>query len=324
MFFFMLATAALPLFIWFTARHTPQERHQAKMAYAEARGRLIGRGVRYTDSDLLSEACHVYEERHGWSSSKKALREFMVRWQKEHPGIDLEDTHRSGPPRHMTDAECEQCIGELRAGYTNKKGKFRLFRSLDEAAKCCPIVAICRARYSPRDESGMWKRLTAYDKDLIRIKCRCVSVMRPAVKEQRVAASLFFLEKGLEYAKNEFFIDEKTMLLHPKGGHAIGYKKDGLGFVIETESIDYYDKISHKRDLIKVKFYSMVNYWGGVCGFYVSQASTFQEKKYKARTPNPHSQIIWVLHPLLNMPAMHLQGQPPSSHPCGLHLGVGR
>lgn len=324
MFFFVLVTAALPLYIWCTARHTAKERYGAKMAYAEARGRLIGRGVRYTDSDLLSEACHVYEEQHGWSSSKKALREFMVRWQKEHPGWDVEDAHRPGPPPHMTDAECEQCIRELRAGYVTRRGRFRLFKSLDEAARYWPTVAMCRARYSHTDESGMWKRLIAYDKDLIRIKTRVVNEMQPKVLEQRVSSSLFFLGKGMQYAKNEFFIDEKTILMHPRAGHAIGYKKDGLGFVIETDPIDYYDKISHKRDMIKVKFYSMVNYYGGVCGFYVSQATTFQEKKYKACTSNPHSQSSWALHPLLNMPAMQLQGQPPSSQLCGPHVGVGR
>lgn len=271
MFFALLVVAGLPALLWLTARRTQRERFHAKIAYAEARGRFEGRGEQYTDTELLSEVCHVYIEKYGWNASGKALRQFLVRWQKEHPEEGTRGAHRPGRPQHMIDAECAQCISKLRAGHV-VDGKFRLYKTLSEAAEFCPTVATCRARYTPHDESGMWRRLTAYDKDLIRVKTRCVRSMRPQVREQRVNASPSFEEKGLDNAMDEFFIDEKTVLMHPKAGHAIGYRKDRLGFIVETDDITYHDRIAHKNDLIKVKFYSMVNYCACMCGFYASQS----------------------------------------------------
>jgi hypothetical protein len=147
MFFALLVVAALPALLWLTARHTPRERFHAKIAYAEARGQPRARGVRYTDSELLSEACHVYIEKYGWNASGKALRQFLVRWEKEHPEDDTSEAHRPGRPQRMTDAKCAQCIRELRAGQI-VDGKFALFKSLTEAAEDCPTVAACRTRYT--------------------------------------------------------------------------------------------------------------------------------------------------------------------------------
>lgn len=296
MFVFCVCASILAIALGVGARHTEVERSYARNAYHYARGYLAGSGrSNHHPSEVLRYAAANYQAEHGdWPKGERDLREFIHRWAVLHPGPSFRDTDRPGAIPRMTDAECKLCVQELRRGYEDEDGKFRLYISLDHAAEFpnrCPTIAECRARYADHDEWGMWRRLLSHDPNLYRFQPRLVHNMHPKVMAERVAASRFYREQGLAYRTRIFYIDTHTIIFHPKSGWVIGYRKDGAGHYIEDSDIRCYDNITHKSDTVRVNFYSMINYYGGVCGFFLCQGTTGLPYKYKASVSNPHSDI---------------------------------
>jgi hypothetical protein len=276
-------------------RHTAEEKEWAKGAFEQAKGWYLCRGNPTPgQAPLLKKAVDIYLERHGLGSfsNTRCLHEFIERWAVQHPRLsDINEAPRPGPTPHMTDEECERCIAELRKGYYVGDVHW-YFTSLSHAAQHSDIVAEYRHRYSPNDESGMWKRLRTYDPKLIKFTPKLVPPMPAALARERVATSAFLYSQGLAYLKRVFWIDEKVVYMEPKSRSVIGYEDDAGNVVLEIDQIKYYNAISHQNDHIRVCFYSMVNYWKGACGFWVSQSTTGQPQKYKV---NAHPLFLTTL-----------------------------
>jgi len=265
-------------------RHTFLQRAWAKQAWNWAEGYLAAEYGEYTEAEALETATVYYMDKHpGVFSDKRYCKDAIKRWVLEHPDpLDVRDAHRPGRKEFMTDEECRQCIEELSKGYY-RDHQFYFFTSLTQAANSggCPTVARCRWRYSRYNESGMWLRLKAFDKHLIRFKPRVIKPMSPRLRAERVAASSYLYDMGLDYAKRTFAIDEKTIVIHPKGGSCIGYIDEDNNFIIECDDIKWRNAMTHREEFVKVGFYSMINFWVGPCGFYPSQISTGLPQQYK-------------------------------------------
>lgn len=280
-----VGVAAMALGMVLRARRSPAERLWAHDCYNQAVGELRARHRPYYETDVVSRAADLYIEQHGWNCGRKALLRFIHRNAVLDPARPLRDKPRPGVGPRMTDEECEQCIKELRAGYP-VGGHKELFRSLDHAAsmpELCPTVAACRKRYCKESEDGMWARLVRYDPGLRRYKQTPKHRLTPEEKRNRVRDSTWLLAKGKKYLRRIFFIDAKTIYVVAGGGYVIGHVADRGGTIREVDQVYYYNCVTHSKDLIRVEFYAMANYYGGVCGFWATQGSTGAKLKYKVR-----------------------------------------
>lgn len=267
-----------------SSRRSAAERANATRAYNIAFGELRGSGLPTDDASILSRSVDVYIELYGWNRGARALREFINRWALKHEFGDVHDIPH-GRPCEMTPEEIKGCIEELRGGY-KIGGKKHLFSSLDHAAESgiCPTVKLCRARYSPHNSSGMWERLHKSDPKLIHLKPTAKKPMSPAIKAERVKCCKFYLDKfdnDFEYFKRIFYIDQKTIKMHPEAGWCIAYRDDRDDWVVELDDVRGRSVITGKSEVIKVEFYAMVNWHGGLVAFQVCQGTTGQPLKFK-------------------------------------------
>ena len=304
-----MGVAAVAMALVLSGRHPPVERMWAHDCYMMAEGALRDRGRPYYERDVVCRAADIYIDMHGWKGSRKVLLEFIRRYAVVDPDRPLRDKPRPGLEPRMTDEECEQCINELRAGYP-VGGHRELFRSLNHAASMpdlCPTVAACRKRYSKEYEDGMWARLRKYDPGLRKYKQTPKHRLTPDEKQQRVACSKWLLAQGLAYLKRIFFIDAKTIYVSVQGGYVIGHKADRSAMYREVDAVYYYNCITHTKDLIRIEFYAMANYYGGVCGFRATQGTTGAKLKFKVR------HYSWLLNTWGGSSFMHATTACPSA-----------
>lgn len=289
-------------------RHTEEERDWARQAYYEALGSLKARGLGTHPSQVAALAVQLYSEKHDHSMSAKALREFILWWAVENTRPDFRDAPRKGRETFMSDEECRQCIDELRRGYI-VDGKRFLYHSLEHAAgqpERCRTVAMCRQRYSQKHTTGMWARLVKYDPKLKHIRPVRKAPLSAATMANRVSSCQFYLDLMedslqtlIDYLKRVFFIDAKTVIFVPKSGTVIGYMDDRDGYIVEVPAMKAKSLITHKDEVVTVKFYGMANWHAGVCGFKVCQGTTGLDLKYKAsihRLQNNCTGAVSYLH----------------------------
>ena len=290
--FAFLAISMLAAALWPMVSRTAygprseEEKYNARRAYAWAEGTLMNSGKDYTVNDVLRLATHMYFENFDTDMKPPNLNQFIKTWAVIHPEPDFRCHNRWGPPERMSDEECAKCIEELRAGYVMDNQRFG-WTSLDHAAQhpdLCPTVAECRRRYSERREDGMWLRLEKYDSNLIHIKPSKCSPLTDEVKAERVSSCKDYLDKleeNPDFLKRIFFIDQKTYFMQPKLGWVIGYKTDEEDWVVGMKDITNYNAITHRQDIVEVQTYTMVNWYGGVCGFHICQGTTGARKIYR-------------------------------------------
>lgn len=266
-------------------RRAEEERANATRAYYTAYGELRALKLPTDDSAILSRAVEVYIELYGWDKGTRALREFIHRWVQTHKFGDVHEISH-GQPRKITPEECEQCITELRGGYFIGKGK-HLFSSLDHAAESgiCPTVKLCLARYSA---SGMWRRLQDFDNQLIHLKPIAKKPIPLHIKAERVDCCKLYLDKydnDFDYFKRIFFIDQKTLLMHPQSGWCIAYRDDKEDWVVELDDVRGHSVITNKSEVFKVEFYAMVNWYGGMVDWQLCQGTTGNPRHFKVSHP---------------------------------------
>jgi len=284
---FIACLSVLSAVWWLTGRHTADERMNCKLAWEWACGNLDGADRTVSHEEILELAVEHYMKKYPEVfPNKRACRAGIRRWVEKHSSpSDFRDTPGPGQPSFVTDDECQQCIDELKAGYYDDHGHFWLYQSLTEAANLgrCPKVAECLERYSHADQSSLWRRLRQYDPQLVHFKPRRSHQYDPRLLKERHDAARTL--NGWDFLKRwrVFFIDEKLVLFIPKIGTYIGYMGDDGEIFIEVDDPKWYNKISHTSELVKVQFYSMVNWYAGVCGFELCQSTTGMTKKYKVR-----------------------------------------
>lgn len=267
-----VATSAL------RARNEEYKRQWARAAYMHAKSELPPGKV--SKNKLLRLAVAFYRKSfRRYPSSDEALRQFIWRWGRD-KRAHLVDLPRWAQRSMMTDAECEQCIQEIRAGYSMGDVKFG-FVTLDDAATrkhpdltyICPTVHKCRRRYNT--SHGMMDRLKAFDPKFTHITVRHVDPLTPKLKARRVRECRTLLSQGLERRKRTFYIDAKTLLVSPKSHQVIGYKEDMEKYgMLPVGGAKWRGVVTKQRALIKIQIYCMVNWHGGVCGMWVCQGST--------------------------------------------------
>lgn len=261
--------------------HTDAERLLAHDCYHEALGALESKGGRFDDDTLFSRATDIFLRKTKLYYSRQSARQFVVRW--AHHAFTSHDKPRSGRPPRMTDDECALCIAEVRKGYVDDSGRRRGFTDLSHASQfrvLCPTVALCRPRYAA-DPEGMFQRLKRFDSNLVRIKPTKKRMFTPHQKEERLAYCRLHLGQPPEYFHRFFFIDAKTLLLEPASDWIISYRDNTDLCYFFSPDIKAYNRMAHSNDTIKIEFYAMVNWWGGVCGYVVCQGTTGVEPRYK-------------------------------------------
>ncbi len=276
----LLALIAALATVAANTRHTLREREQAKIAYTVGRCKCNGR--RPSRNEVLNHAVPWYRSHMPYyPGSNEALRQFILRWGRDVRPV-LTDLHRSVQRSLMSDAECKQCIEEIRAGYYKGDVLFG-FSSLDHAANhrrtdgrfSCPMVHDCRKRYQGRNSHGMMDRLRAFDPKLTHFKATPSDPLTPELMARRVCEARILLSQGLERRKRTFYLDAKTLLVCPTSHQVIGYKEDMEKYGHPpVGGARWKGVVTEQKGLIKIQFYCMVNWHGGVCGFWVCQGST--------------------------------------------------
>lgn len=263
-----------------TKHRSEEERDVARQVYFRARNHFLERNP--DENDVLHQAVLLWKEDYGWDSSDAALRQFIARWAHDTRPAPLTDRSRDIRRSPMSDAECEKCIEEIRRGHWEGEQLFG-FHTLDAAANhtgpdgkpTCPTVHECRQRYHSSSSHGMFDRLKDFDSDLTHFLERPADPLTPKLKNRRVRESRTLLSQGLERRKRTFYIDAKTLLVRPEAHQVIGYKEDMEKFGHPSESgAEWRGIVGQKKTVIKIQFYCMVNWYGGVCGLWICQGST--------------------------------------------------
>jgi len=293
---FLLLWVLVAATVKLRSRHRDDARWTAVQAFYMAKGRLTANNRNPTDNEILNLAVELYKKERTWHCGERALKEFIVRM-LDRPLPPIPDKRRARLGPNMTDRECAMCIRELRNGFL-VYGKKHLYSSLDHAAQMrdlCPTVAKCRLRYSPDDSYGMWRRLREYDPDLLHIKPTSRATLSPKTLAERARLSAWYLQQIAEdedFLKRIFFIDQKTITVHPETGTVIGYKRDRDGLVAYNDNPVVFNPITGKKEVLHIEFYAMVNWHSGLCGFIVCQGTTGEPRVY--RVGNPLSQVNTV------------------------------
>lgn len=266
---------------------------------------LETRARTFTEGETMRLAAELYLQERTWSRGEKALQLFCCRWGSEKTET-VRDAPRAHVPDKMTDAECEACINELRAGWTTTWGEHRWFITLDHAAAMrngsgwqCPTLHAMRQRYSDTHPEGMWARLRRYDPQLKEFSLHPREALSDVLKQERINACRFYLRQPLSFFKRIFFFDAKTIYVCAATQKVIGYSQDVDGRTYCATPIYYYNGITHTKELIKVQFYSMVNWYGGMCGFWICQGSTRVAPVYKVITSGEgckHTGVLLAIH----------------------------
>jgi len=264
-------------------RHTAARRAAAHDAYIKATGWLEGMGRPYSESDAVCKAADIYKEKYGWARGREALKAFIRRYATIDFDRPFKDKPRRHAPSRIPDEDCEKCIRELRAGYTIGSNTY-LFEDLDQAAMLCPTVSKYRALFSDCHQEGMWQCLCRYDPGLKHYKQTVKPILSDSIKQHRVQcclSNLNELKRDPDFLKRVFWIDGSTFMMVPVAGTVIGHKDDKWGSLVAADPVYYYNCITHHRDIVKVVVYVMVNWYVGVCGYWMVQGTTGKDLMYR-------------------------------------------
>lgn len=259
-----MSLAAVSVMAVRRARRTLQERNDAQRAWDRAYGYCDAQPHSVPSSVYFAEAQRFFLLMQP-DFPRGHVRRFLLTWAKRKSLRDLPRAHRG---YRLSDTDALACIEEIHEGYI-QNGKRKAYYNLDDAvAKRAPHITAAMALYANRQSLLRRLRIVTPLKFYTQ---HITEELSPELRQQRVECCQFYIGKGRkglgEYLKRVFFIDEKTAVFHA-GSHKCLMMPEDRAIFCNNEEAKQWTK--HPR----VKFCTMVNYFGGVCGFEVCAEGT--------------------------------------------------
>lgn len=257
------------------ARRARLERYWAMEAMGAARAEEQLKGQRWSDDARSAAAVRWLDKLHPENKISHKAR-FIRQWYTAMAaGGDVTDAHRSGRNERMSDIECDFVIRRIRMMDKDEQGKKRPYTSIGHACQKDPVIAEIRDEHGYSDE-GFLKRLQKRCPALVHRKVTVKPMLTDKQRAARVAACKFYLKQPFYYFKRIFWIDCKTLYCRPKAGYALIHEDD-------IEFLTAKDKRMNCKiaDSPVLKFYAMVNWFGGVVAVWFCQGTTGVPLRYK-------------------------------------------
>jgi hypothetical protein len=268
------------------ARRTTEERAWATEAVGAAKAEFMMQHPKGTPNEgaLYTSAVKWLGKLHPNHGITKPLQ-FIRRWYGRAVGEgDLHDAAGRGRRPKLDENNpahkriLEQCLQELDNGYIDEEGHPQLFAGMQHAVdgnKCLKDI-LNDFNYTPQ---GLQDRLMDYDPNL---KLR-TQVLKPEFDDKRKAERvqvcqqlLDIFERDPMYYRRIFFLDCHQVYCKPKGGHVLCRRADDPRLTKEDWRMN-----KKLQDTIKLQFYVMLNWYGGICAIWFTQGTTGVVNHYR-------------------------------------------